>query len=257
MRTSWTRTAGILVLLGIIGLWLLQAGHGMAEPGAGAASDTVKLLQTAAQSMSAQTPVRLVLKKTGPYRPYANDEELLRFGQEWSRALGMPALDALTEQQGERVYRQERLMAEGCVQSLLLTSRGEGSSYAIVKTECAAVQSAELTSKAAFLQDALERQTAKLRFGGIWNVMAQGLLAEQSAEGAQEAFRTIQGQLAAKAVERYEDAGTVSVSYTSDVLSQSVDSGAHRIHLQAAIHRDSLTKAWRLTIGTPVITTEY
>ncbi|CAG7649010.1 YwmB family TATA-box binding protein [Paenibacillus allorhizosphaerae] len=257
MRTKTAKTASFLVMLGILGLWLLQAEPGMARPESGAASDTVKMLQTAEQGMSEQTPVKLVLKKTGPYRPYANDDELLRLGQEWSRALQMPVLDALLEQQGEPVYRQERQTAEGCVQTLLLTALGAGQSYAIVKTECSEVPAAELSAKAVAMQDAMERQMEKLHFEGVWNVIAQGMLKTQSSEGAQEAFRNIQGQLEAKAVERYEDAGTVSISYTSDVLQQSVDSGEHRIHLQAAIHRDSLTKAWRLTIGTPVITTEY
>lgn len=257
MRTKAVKTVGLLMMLGILGWWLLQAERGMAKPEPGTSTDTMLLLQTAEQTMSEDTPVRLVMKKTGPFRPYKSNEDLLRLGQEWSRQLGMPVRSALTEQQGESVYRQERQTAEGCTQTLLLTGLGAGQSYAIVKTECPELPVKEMTEKAAAIQETVNRQLEKLSFEGVWNVMVQGMLGEQSEEGAQEALRNVQGQLQAKAVERYEDTGTVSISYTSDVLHHSVDSGTQKIHLQAAVHRDSLTKAWRFTIGTPVITIEY
>ncbi|CAG7651790.1 YwmB family TATA-box binding protein [Paenibacillus allorhizosphaerae] len=257
MRTKSLKTVCLLMVIGILGWWLLQSERGLARPELGASEDTMLLLKTAEQTMSEDTPIRLVMKKNGPFRPYNSNEDLLRLGQEWSRLLGIPELSALAEQQGEAVYREEWQTIEGCTQTLLLAGLGAGQSYAIVKSECPGLPFKEMKMKAAVIQETVERQLEKIPFEGVWNVMIQGMLREQSGEGAQEALRNVQGQLRAKAVERYEDTGTVSISYTSNVLHHSVDSGSQKIHLQAAVHRDSFTNAWRLTIGTPVITIEY
>lgn len=222
---------------------------------AGAYVDTIKLLTTAKQVMDPAATVKLTMKKTGAYLPVSGEADLLADGQLWSERLGMTPAAALTEQQGHAVYRQEGA-AGGCKQTLLLTSLNAGEFYAIVKTECETLPAAG-AAEAVALQQRLDAAVEGLEWDASWNVMVQGGLADPSAQGAEAALRTVELELAAKAEERYEDRGTVSVSYASPELNEFVWSGDRKLHLQAALRCDSQSGDWRLTLGTPVITTEY
>ncbi|UUZ90333.1 hypothetical protein LJK87_30910 [Paenibacillus sp. P25] len=122
--------------------------------------------------MKASEPVKLVLKKSGPYRAFSGGEESLRDGNELSRRIGLPQADRLEEQEGERVYRQEAKTPEGCTQTLLLAEIEAGQSFAIVKYEC----TLGLADAAAVMahQQELDAKLAGLHFDGRWNVMVQG-----------------------------------------------------------------------------------
>jgi hypothetical protein len=92
--------------------------------------------------------------------------------------------------------------------------------------------------------------------------MLQGPLAAKAAPAGEglspeSALAAVAQPFLAQPREAYEDAGTYSVSYTSKALAQTVRSGRHNISLQAALHRDSESGSWRLTLGAPIITSEY
>jgi hypothetical protein len=235
--------------------WTVQAQGMLAN---GALEDTRALAAQGAAYFQAEAPVRTVVKVSGPYREASGEQGLLAQGQELSKALGMPVSEQLHKQQGEAVYRQVRETAEGCTESLLLTGLEEGHSFLIVKKECTAPAGQLLTQVPAW-QEAMERAlSGPPAWTGVWNVMLQGELSGAYAQQeSEQVLRGIAAGLSAVEAERYEDRGTVSVSYTSKVLKQSVKSGAHDIHLQAGLHKDSKDGSRRLTIGTPVITTEY
>lgn len=59
------------------------------------------------------------------------------------------------------------------------------------------------------------------------------------------------------AAETYEDAATASISYTVPSTMHTVQSGEHRLALQAAVHKDDVLGGNRVTIGLPLITIEY
>lgn len=248
---------GLAMMLGftaVLGLWIWSA-TGSAADGSGVYADGRLLLKEAAALVKASEPVKLVLKKSGPYRAFSGGEELLRDGNELSRRIGLPQADRLEEQEGERVYRQEAKTPEGCTQTLLLAEIEAGQSFAIVKYEC----TLGLADAAAVMahQQELDAKLAGLHFDGRWNVMVQGELARQDEVQPEALLDGVRQAFHAKEAERYTDSGTLSISYSSDILHESVMSGNRTIHLQAALHRDSVNKSWRLTLGTPVITTEY
>ncbi|GGH62433.1 hypothetical protein GCM10008014_38890 [Paenibacillus silvae] len=60
-----------------------------------------------------------------------------------------------------------------------------------------------------------------------------------------------------RAVERYEDEATASISYQAADLPLEIQSGTHRLNMQLAVHQVSGQQAARVTVGFPLITIEY
>jgi hypothetical protein len=57
--------------------------------------------------------------------------------------------------------------------------------------------------------------------------------------------------------EIYQEDHTVSVSLLTKKMHTAVQSGSHKVNLQMALHQNSITKVWRFTMGSPLITMEY
>lgn len=218
-------------------------------------ADTRLLLQAAAESLGPAAAVKLTLKKGGPSAPAANDAELLALGRSWSERLGMEPASSLSDQQGHAVYRQQA-EAQGCTQTLLLTALNAESTYLIVRAECEGYPLQD-TERAVSLQQLADAGLQTAGWNGAWNVVVQGELPERTEDGALAALERTLYKLAAGEVERYEDRGTISRSYRSDRLNGYVLSGTEKLHVQAALRCDSTDGDWRLTIGAPVVTTEY
>lgn len=94
---------------------------------------------------------------------------------------------------------------------------------------------------------------------GQWNAAVQGLVPATAmpAGGPDALLRRIGRSVRGRELERYTDNGTISVTFSSKRLKGSVASGIYRVSLQAAVHKQSDNGEWRLTLGSPVITTEY
>ncbi len=257
--TMRTRTSWMLGLLAaailLASAWTVQA-QGMLT--SGAYQDAEMLTEQAVQAYDKETPVRVVLKASGPYRSYTEKAKLLGYGQELGGLLGMPKEEyELREQQGETVYRQELETADGCTKTLLLTWWEDAQTFVIVKKECT-ITAAELSKLPVWQQELEHELQTKAQWQPVWNVMVQGELSRQLQRAeAEDVLGRIAAPLAAVEAERYEDRGTVSVSYTSSKLKHSVKSGKKEIHLQVGLHTDSKDGSKRLTLGTPMITTEY
>ncbi|WP_426333439.1 YwmB family TATA-box binding protein [Paenibacillus silvae] len=97
-----------------------------------------------------------------------------------------------------------------------------------------------------------------------WNMSVQGMVDETATDIKPET----DGQLAVmeaklsrtmkmKAVERYEDEATASISYQAADLPLAIQSGTHRLNMQLAVHQVSGQQAARVTVGFPLITIEY
>lgn len=97
-----------------------------------------------------------------------------------------------------------------------------------------------------------------------WNMSVQGMVDETATDIKPET----DGQLAVmeaklsrtmkmRAVERYEDEATASISYQAADLPLEIQSGTHRLNMQLAVHQVSGQQAARVTAGFPLITIEY
>jgi hypothetical protein len=76
-------------------------------------------------------------------------------------------------------------------------------------------------------------------------------------ENQEQLWKTLYDELMTREIERYEDIGTVSISFYSPMLKTSIQSGEGSMNFQAAIHQNSVTNKWRVTLGMPIITKEY
>lgn len=268
-RTRWNAVVGLVAALVMASIWMMQLSE---RPSVSAAeqavsrdayTDTRKLVSAA---MAVMEPLaagwKLTMKKTGTYAlAYRNAEDIRQFGESISARLGWESSGLVSAEPDKIVYRNEREATDGCRLSLLVTGLDKGEAFAILKRECT-LRDKEALQQAAEWQQAIDRQLRGLSFEGTWNVMVQGPAGGPAAAGEakQYAERTLSraaALLQSEEAERYEDANTLSVSYASRTLHQSVSSAGTNVHLQAAMHWDTAAKHWRLTLGTPVITSEY
>ena len=88
----------------------------------------------------------------------------------------------------------------------------------------------------------------------LWFVQVQGV-ADEAVENPEQ-FRTHVERRSAGAVpvESYSDGNTHSLAYAAPEFAPFPDAA---ISLQAAAHLDTESGRWRLTLGTPVILTEF
>ncbi|MDT3427950.1 hypothetical protein J2Z22_003526 [Paenibacillus forsythiae] len=221
---------------------------------AGSPSETVRLLTNLGRDLTEPgSPLRLVFKWQGSYTgeaggAYASVSSL-------SKSLGLQAV-VKSEEEGHGAYRSSH--KNGSMKtSLFWSEMGEGESYVIVT-----VESADL-ARTAGLAETAERTGTLLASAGIaadWNVSLQGIAKERGDAG--QALKLTERLLAGKlqgmnAAEAYEDETTASISYTVPSIRHTLQSGTHRLAMQAAIHKDVAEGGSRVTIGFPLITIEY
>lgn len=109
------------------------------------------------------------------------------------------------------------------------------------------------------LKERIQEQMKQAGIPNEWNASIQGYSLQstnvlEAMEGVEESAAQI---LSLRMVEEYEDDYTSSRSYQAPSLGNFVESGNTPIHMQLAVHEDSVKKKNRITIGFPVITTEY
>lgn len=258
-RKEMAWAAGLLLAAGLLAGWLRPADRAATPTAAGvagsAAADTAALLERAAASFAAPPAVTLRFCSVDLGAAAAARAA----GEAAAQRLGLRAAPAAAS--GDAAYRAEGTAAGGARVTLLLAGSSDGaSSFMIVKLE--AQGPIEREALLDWQRDA-ERRLASLGVRGAWNAMLQGPLASKAAPGGgtavspEAALAAAAQPFRAQAREAYEDSGTYSVSYETKSLAQTIRSGRHDIGLQAALHRDSQSGAWRLTLGAPLITTEY
>ncbi|MFC0211697.1 YwmB family TATA-box binding protein [Paenibacillus chartarius] len=272
-RTAPLLAAGLLAAGLLLSGWLqpdawtaarvsAQAAVGAAAPGnpaqgrADAAADTAALLAGAREAFAGAPAVTLRycsvdLGPAAAARP-AGEAAAQRLGL---RAAAAAPDGAAFRAEGEAALGMEDAPAGAGRVSLLLAGSADGdSSFLIVKLESPA--GSPLAADALLeWQRSASRSLAELGFAGAWNAALQGRLAESGEPDA--ALAAIAGSFRAKPLESYRDGGTYSVAYGTKLLHRTVRSGSHDIALQAALHQNTTNGEWRLTLGTPLITSEY
>lgn len=88
-----------------------------------------------------------------------------------------------------------------------------------------------------------------------WRTEIQGITEERAS--AEQMVDQVSRLWQAEEIDRYQDIRSLSVSLTSSVLDEFIWNGNSPMHLQAALHQVTETEQWRLTLGTPVILSEY
>ncbi|QWU15437.1 TATA-box binding [Paenibacillus sophorae] len=221
---------------------------------AGTPSGTVSLLTDLGRSVTEpDSPLRLVFKWQGSYT--GEEGKAFSAANSLSKSLGLQTV-VKSEEEGHAAYRSSSNTGE-MKTSLFWSEMGEGESYVIVTLETADL------SRTAGLAGAAQKagmMMTSARIAADWNVSLQGTAKEH--EDASQALKLTERMLAGKlqgmsAAETYEDETTASTSYTVPSMLHTVQSGTHRLAVQAAIHQDVAKGSSRVTIGFPLITIEY
>jgi hypothetical protein len=199
----------------------------------------------------------LTLKWSGKTEGYASESSFRELFNTLTHQLEMNTSSSLEEVNGLPVLRSLTHHIDGSeVQCILAGSEDQQSSYFIMKLQ---------TNRSTNLENLIGWQlnmASKLSAGqlkGAWNTMIQGAVKDQALKKVEpkNLLADISLLLEGHPLEQYTDARTESLSFYSPMLGASVQSGQHRINAQAALHQDSVSHAWRLTLGTPLITMEY
>ena len=205
----------------------------------------------------------ITLRWSGTVSGYDGPAELAKEGRQLAEtvfaAIGvMPDEEIVTERTelAGRIYSSDATSSLIRMSVRVAGSEDQSSRFVIVRLD---------TDNRVDRDTLLEWQMSmgrKLEESGIhveWNIVVQGLLegGKQSGDLQQTLLLDAASAFNAAARERYTDDRTLSVSFDAPSLRQSVQSGGRRISLQMALHRVSTTGEQRLTIGAPLITTEY
>lgn len=174
--------------------------------------------------------------------------------EQLARTMGLSGITT-SQLQGNEVFQAEGVLS-GVSVHLDWAFTKEGHSYvrAMLVGE-AAGQSREMMT----LQQQIQEMMKQAGIPNTWNASIQGYASETaSVDGTMaQVEEAVAQKLALRPVEDYADDTTQSRSYEVPSLGAFVMSGDTPIHMQIAVHEDSMKKSSRITIGFPVITIEY
>ncbi|GFZ96287.1 hypothetical protein GCM10008018_48290 [Paenibacillus marchantiophytorum] len=250
MQKIWLISFLCLSIAGLIFGWVRQAdAHGEQE--------TLQLLNTVRPYMTSEN--QITFKYTGYYGACGGlDQKMLEVGKELSQKLGLPQTAVLGESNDHPIYTAAKEVVSGAEATITVASpSGQAGCYTVLRLD-ASPQSEQ--SELIKWQDQADEQLKKLGIQGQWNVMVQGYAVEQDSAGLMDSDELVNRMVRAfkgNIVERYEDQNTVSMSLASEEFQTSIQSGNNKVNLQIALHQESTSGLWRLTVGTPIITMEY
>ena len=120
-------------------------------------------------------------------------------------------------------------------------------------------QGTDVFSHLSAIQEKAELMMENAGITPAWNASVQGSVfnGKSAAETIQSVEEKMALHLRFNAVESYQDATTESRSYEVPSLKAYVMSGENPIHMQVAVHEDSMKNNNRITIGFPIISIEY
>ncbi|GAB6927182.1 hypothetical protein JCM10914A_11650 [Paenibacillus sp. JCM 10914] len=197
----------------------------------------------------------LTLKIQGELINTLSIEQANTAAQELGNMIGLHNIVTSTLQ-GNKVFTAGGMLSGVDVKlDWALTQQGKSHVRILLVSQSPQVQQQELVS----LLDGLQQSMLQAGIEPNWNVSIQGYASENVAakETIEQAENVIIKTLPISLVEHYDDSTTVSRSYYAARLSNFVRSGNDSIHMQMAVHEDSVKKSSRITIGFPVITVEY
>lgn len=174
--------------------------------------------------------------------------------EELARAIGLSGSTS-NELQGNDVFQAEGDRSGVSVHlDWALTKQGHSYVRVMLVGEAAA-QAREMMS----LQQHVQERMEQAGIPNTWNASIQGYATKSGSVDATMAQveEAVARKLPLRSVEDYADVTTISRSYEAPSLGTFVKSGDTPIHMQIAVHEDSVKKSSRITIGFPVITIEY
>lgn len=251
----------VMVLCGLMGVLvgftdvtsgpLSRSAHEAPAAAAQAESDLRLLLQLGREHMASD--VRFTVKLQGEGQAGTRDQSMAS-AERVAQALGLPAVTAGSVH-GSEVFRTEGLIEGLPVQMDWALTQHGGSYIRVMLT----AEGEEQGERMIGMQQRVLDELAHAGVDAATNAAVQGYSPREY--GAAETIGRLEGDLGRtltmRMVEDYEDGNTVSRSYEAPVLGTFVKSGDQPIHMQLAVHEDSMKKSSRITIGFPVITVEY
>jgi|GEM_PF-4985171 len=215
------------------------------------------------ESMQAQ-PTRWVVKINGEMEFMDGSKSLKGQVEEWSKGLLAGKKIELQMKNG-KVIVSASWQVNGSRVNWMAVQREANRFFWVYQIEAKRVDSTQsekqLYSEVQATQAKFVRQLNDLGLDYNWNGTVQGEKERQAKGSAQVTVEQLE-QVIAKEVkliqmEKYTDNGTYSASYSAPELGQGIVSGKHELHLQMAVHQISGTDQERVSIGLPLITTEY
>jgi hypothetical protein len=246
------------LLLAALVFSLLAITQGWTTARENAKGDSDFLLSLSQPLMAADK--RMVIKHTSPYRNCSSDTDFLHATQELSHTFQPLGLSTFNEDspnldQDEELRTSKFTLAySGELQATLLLV-GFPDGHTVLSLTAETMQEQGLPQ----LRILQKQWTAALQALGIpphWNVMVQGTLSASIAD-AQSLLQLLSVTTPLQELARYQDVGSLSISYHSSLLPLPQHTGTEKMNLQVAVHRNSITDQQRLTIASPAISIEY
>lgn len=226
--------------------------NGITRAGEAAESDLILLAALGQEHM--KSSAILTVKIQGEMINSISKDQAKTTAEQLARTMGLSGITT-SELQGNEVFQAEGVLS-GVSVHLDWAFTKEGHSYvrAMLVGE-AAGQSREMMT----LQQQIQEMMKQAGIPNSWNASIQGYASETaSVDGTMaQVEEAVAQKLSLRPVEDYADDTTQSRSYEVPSLGAFVMSGDTPIHMQIAVHEDSMKKSSRITIGFPVITIEY
>jgi hypothetical protein len=198
----------------------------------------------------------ILIKWSGELAGYTTNASFQRTYNELSSQLGFQANGDLDYINGLPVLRSSRQLSNGAdLQWMYVGSKDHKSSILILKLTADSDVDYKILES---LQMEIQEKLANMNLEGKWNTMVQGILiSTELGDNPEALLQRISKEVKGKEQDLYADDHTLSASLLTKKLKGTVQSGSHKVNLQIALHQNSLTKEWRLTMGSPLITMEY
>jgi hypothetical protein len=231
------------------GVWTVRANM----PDSGKYSDLERLLSISKPIMVADR--KAVIKHTSANQMYTNKEDFIQKARKISSRLNATDNEAMTETPEHLLYKTVSTDNHSTETTLRLIGFNDGTTQLSISIKAAHDIGMSLLPQ---VQNDIDTRLESLQIKPQWNAMIQGSAASAFAQ-PDSLYAWLTGSLPGHEVGRYQDAGSLSISYHSPVLAGPVPAAGEKetMNLQAAVHRDSLTHGQRITIGTPAISIEY
>lgn len=249
MNKTWSVAA---VICGLC-LILINVHYGAAQAAVSEGNDTEASLHnmlTISEKLSGE-PEKLTVKWQGDWLTLKEHPEMKV--NELAAQLGLPNVSILMEN-GHTVYRSVKRNGTFEVR-LNVIEKETGRWYAVVQLDGTENHMDEL-------QQLHKLCAQRLSAEGIqttWNAAIR--YSVRTHASVEQLLRTNAKRLGSDmemyAKESYTDSMTQAISYAVPALPLSVRSDDHNIHMQLAVHQDEAEGNMRITVGFPVITTEY
>lgn len=222
--------------------------------GAGVAADSDLTLLAALGQEHMEASAVLTVKIQGEMINSIPKDQAKTAAEQLARTMGLSGITT-SPLQGNEVFQAEGVLSGVSVHlDWALTKAGHSYVRAMLVGE-AAGQTREMIA----LQQQIQEMMKQAGIPNTWNASIQGYASETaSVDGTMaQVEETVAQKFPLRSVEDYADNKTRSRSYEAPSLHASVMSGDTPIHMQIAVHEDSMKKSSRITIGFPVITIEY